>query len=460
MAKMWAGRTDGNTDKTADDFNSSISFDSRMYSQDITGSMAHASMLGATGIITQAETEQLIDGLGEILDDIESGKLLFDPDCEDIHMFVEQVLTERIGDVGKKLHTARSRNDQVALDLRLYLRDEVDDITEKTLKLISVINVKAQEYKSAIMPGYTHLQRAQPITFGHHLMAYAMMLMRDTGRLADCRGRMNISPIGCCALAGTTYATDREFEARDLGFDSISLNSVDGVSDRDFCLELMSALSVLMMHLSRFSEEIILWSSWEFKFVELSDSFTTGSSIMPQKKNPDMAELVRGKTGRVYGDLLSLLTALKGLPLAYNKDMQEDKECVFDACDTVKKCLDVFAGMIKTMSVCTDNMRAAAQRGFINATDLADYLVRKGIPFRTAYKISGGIVSYCMKNGFVLETLPIEKYREFSDMFGEDVYAAVDLGACVDRRISAGGTSVSSVEKQIAFVTDFLNNYK
>ena len=381
MAKMWAGRTDGKTEKIADDFNSSIHFDSRMYRQDITGSMTHAAMLAAQGIISQNDADILIAGLEEILRDIESGSLPIDMECEDIHMFVEQVLTQRLGDVGKKLHTARSRNDQVALDIRMYLRDEIDTVSALVKDLIAAITEKAEAYKDAIMPGYTHLQRAQPITFGHHLMAYAMMLLRDLGRLADTRKRMNLSPIGCCALAGTTYHTDRHFEAERLGFDGICRNSLDGVSDRDFCLELMSAIATLMMHLSRFSEEIILWSSWEFKFIELSDAFTTGSSIMPQKKNPDMAELVRGKTGRVYGDLMALLTTLKGLPLAYNKDMQEDKEAIFDAAETVGKCLGVFVPMIETMKPLKENMYNASRRGFINATDLADYLTKKGIPF-------------------------------------------------------------------------------
>ena len=451
MAKMWAGRTDGVTDKIADDFNSSISFDQRMYKQDITGSMAHAAMLAKQGIIEKSEAETLIAELADILADIESGKLPIDPGCEDIHMFVEQVLTERLGDVGKKLHTARSRNDQVALDLRMYLRDEITDIRAKVVTLIEVLCDKAEEYKGAIMPGYTHLQRAQPITFGHHLMAYAMMLLRDADRLDDCKKRMNVSPIGCCALAGTTYNTDRAFEAAQLGFDSVAQNSLDGVSDRDFCLEFMSACSMLMMHLSRFSEEIILWSSWEFGFVELSDAYTTGSSIMPQKKNSDMAELIRGKTGRVYGDLLALLTTMKGLPLAYNKDMQEDKEGVFDAADTVKICLDVMAPMIDTMKARTANMKKAAQGGFINATDLADYLVKKGMPFRSAYKISGQIVAKCISEGFVLETLPLDVYKSYSELFEADLYEDISLEACVERRISEGGTSVASVEKQIAF---------
>ena len=456
MAKMWAGRTDGMTEKIADDFNSSIHFDSRMYRQDITGSMAHAAMLAAKGIITPGDADALVAGLEDILKDIESGALAIDMECEDIHMFVEQVLTQRIGDVGKKLHTARSRNDQVALDIRMYLREEIDEISDLVKQLIAAVTAKAEEYKAAIMPGYTHLQRAQPITFGHHLMAYAMMLLRDLDRLADCRRRMNQSPIGCCALAGTTYDTDRNFEAEKLGFDGICRNSLDGVSDRDFCAELMSSLSILMMHMSRFSEEIILWSSWEFKFVELSDAYTTGSSIMPQKKNPDMAELVRGKTGRVYGDLMALLTTLKGLPLAYNKDMQEDKEAVFDAVDTVKMCLKVFGGMVQTMKANTANMKLAAQKGFINATDLADYLVKKGLPFRSAYKISGQLVALCIQKNTVLEELPLDIYKEYSDLFDNDLYEAIDLMTCVEKRISQGGTSVASVESQITYVKEML----
>ena len=452
MAKMWAGRTDGMTEKIADDFNSSIRFDSRMYQQDIQGSMAHAAMLARQGIISHGDADALIGGLEQILQDLDSGSLVIDMECEDIHMFVEQVLTARLGDVGKKLHTARSRNDQVALDVRMYLRSEIDEITALVKELAVALTDKAEHYKASIMPGYTHLQRAQPITFGHHLMAYAMMLLRDLERLADCRKRMNRSPIGCCALAGTTYSTDRYFEAEALGFDGICLNSLDGVSDRDFCVELMSAVSILMMHLSRLSEEIILWSSWEFKFVELSDAYTTGSSIMPQKKNPDMAELVRGNTGRVYGDLMALLTTLKGLPLAYNKDMQEDKEAVFDACDTVKMCLQVFAPMVATMKANEENMKKAAQKGFINATDLADHLVKKGLPFRSAYKISGQLVAYCIANDTVLEELPLEIYQEYSELFAEDLYADIDLVACVEKRISEGGTSVASVEAQICHV--------
>ena len=457
MAKMWAGRTGGVTEKLADDFNSSIRFDCKMYREDITGSIAHAKMLAKCGIIEECDKDELVAGLEGILGDIDNGKLDFDPDCEDIHMFVEQVLTERIGDVGKKLHTARSRNDQVALDIRMYLRARTDEIIEKANNLIEAFTNKANEYKAAIMPGYTHLQRAQPITFGHHLMAYAMMLLRDVDRLHDCRKRMNISPIGCCALAGTTYNTDRRYEAELLGFDGITLNSLDGVSDRDFSVELMSDIALMMMHLSRFSEELILWSSWEFKFVELSDSYTTGSSIMPQKKNPDMAELVRGKTGRVYGDLTTLLTSLKGLPLAYNKDMQEDKECVFDSVETVIMCLDITKGMIETMKALPDNMLKAAQKGFINATDLADYLVKKGMPFRQAYKISGSIVADCIKKELVLETYPLEEYKKHSDIFEDDLYTEIDLKTCVEKRISEGGTSVGSVEAQIKYVKELLN---
>ncbi len=456
MAKMWAGRTSGVTDSIADDFNSSIHFDCRMYKQDIKGSMAHAAMLGARGIITEAESATLIDGLEGILSDLESGALAFDFSCEDIHMFVEAELTSRLGDVGKKLHTARSRNDQVALDLRMYLREEIETVLSYIRELIEVIADKAEEYKAVIMPGYTHLQRAQPITFGHHLLTYAMMLLRDISRFEDAQKRMDVSPIGSCALAGTTYDTDRVLEAKKLGFGEIARNSLDGVSDRDFCVDFLSACSLLMMHLSRFSEEIILWSSWEFKFIELSDAYTTGSSIMPQKKNPDMAELVRGKTGRVYGDLMALLTTLKGLPLAYNKDMQEDKESVFDAVDTVKMCLQVFTPMLATMTAIPANMKKAAQAGFINATDLADYLVKRGLPFRSAYKISGQIVAKCISDGCVLETLPLEVYKSYSELFDSDLYGEISLEACVEKRISEGGTSVSSVEKQIEYVKEKL----
>ena len=457
MEKMWAGRFQKTLDKQADDFNSSLRFDNRMYKQDITGSIVHAMMLAKQGIISEEEKEQIVEGLGAILNDIDEGKLTFDTGAEDIHMFVEAELTKRIGDAGKKLHTARSRNDQVALDLRLYLLQEAEEIGKLLKDLLGVIRDLAAAHKDEIMPGYTHLQRAQPVTFAHHVLAYAMMFMRDYGRLGDAAKRMNVSPIGCCALAGTTYDTDRAFEAERLGFSGIALNSMDGVSDRDFCVELLSAFAIIMMHLSRFCEEIILWSSWEFKFIELDDSFTTGSSIMPQKKNSDMAELIRGKTGRVYGDLIAMLTTLKGLPLAYNKDMQEDKEAIFDAVDTVKMCLSVFTPMIATMKVLPDNMKKAAGEGFINATDLADYLTKKGKPFRAAYKTVGEIVAYCMEHGKVLETLPMETYKEFDPMFEEDLYSEISLETCVKKRISAGGTGPESVNKQIETITEFLN---
>ena len=456
MDKMWAGRFDKALDKTADDFNSSLRFDCKMYKQDITGSMAHAAMLAAQGIITTDDCEKIVDGLQTILDDINSGKLTFDMDAEDIHMFVESELTKRIGDTGKRLHTARSRNDQVALDIRMYLRDETNDIIELLKNLIDVVVAKADEYKDAIMPGYTHLQRAQPITFAHHLLAYGMMFSRDISRLCDALARMNYSPLGSCALSGTTYNTNRYMVAEKLGFDGITLNSIDGVSDRDFCIELMSAYSTIMMHLSRFSEEIILWASWEFKYIELDDSYTTGSSIMPQKKNPDMAELVRGKTGRVYGNLVGTLTMLKGLPLAYNKDMQEDKEAIFDSIETLKMCLDVFTPMIATMKAIPENMLAAAQKGFINATDLADYLVKKGLPFRSAYKIVGTIVGDCIKKGIVLETMSLDEYKEQSELFDEDLFEEISLKTCVEKRISAGGTGIDSVMEQIEYLKNYI----
>ena len=456
MEKMWAGRFEKALDKQADDFNSSIHFDSKMYAQDIRGSIEHALMLSACGIISESEYQQIREGLLSILDDINSGALTFDENAEDIHMFNEAELTRRIGDAGKKLHTARSRNDQVALDLRLYMRDEVTKIISLLKSLIEAVKEKAEEYKSAIMPGYTHLQRAQPITFAHHLLAYCMMLMRDVTRLEDALARMNYSPLGSCALAGTTYNTDREMVAKNLGFDGICQNSIDGVSDRDYCVELESAFSLIMMHLSRFSEEIILWSSWEFKFVELDDSYTTGSSIMPQKKNPDMAELVRGKTGRVYGDLMATLTVLKGIPLAYNKDMQEDKEAIFDATETVIKCLEVFIPMIKTMKAIPENMYNAAKRGFINATDLADYLTKRGVPFRSAYKIVGTIVGECVKRNITLDEVSLEDYKAHSQVFENDLYEEISLETCVAKRISKGGTGYESVEEQLKYVTEFL----
>ena len=452
MAKMWAGRAAGQLDQAADDFNSSLRFDSRMYRQDIMGSLAHTAMLAKRGILSPAERDQLTEGLMGVLEDLESGKLPLDPAAEDIHMFVEQVLTERLGDVGKKLHTARSRNDQVALDLRLWLREESGKVQTQLRALIAVIADQAEANTDAIVPGYTHLQRAQPILFAQQLLAYGMMFSRDITRIGDAVKRMNESPLGACALAGTTYPTDRRMTAAALGFDGPCRNSIDAVSDRDFCVELLSALAAVMMHLSRFSEEIILWSSWEFHFVELSDAYTTGSSIMPQKKNSDMAELVRGKTGRVYGDLMGTLTMLKGLPLAYNKDMQEDKESIFDAFDTVEQCLTVFTPMLASLKTHKAAMYQAAQRGFINATDLADYLTRKGMPFRTAYKLTGRLVADCVAKGQVLENIPLEYYQALSPLFGADVYEAIDLHTCVERRTSEGGTGRASVLSQIAYL--------
>ena len=452
MAKMWAGRAAGQLDQAADDFNSSLRFDSRMYRQDIMGSLAHAAMLAKCGILSPAERDQLTEGLMGVLEDLESGKLSLDPAAEDIHMFVEQVLTERLGDVGKKLHTARSRNDQVALDLRLWLREESGKVQTQLRALIAVIADQAEANTDAIVPGYTHLQRAQPILFAQQLLAYGMMFSRDITRIGDAVKRMNESPLGACALAGTTYPTDRRMTAAALGFDGPCRNSIDAVSDRDFCVELLSALATVMMHLSRFSEEIILWSSWEFHFVELSDAYTTGSSIMPQKKNSDMAELIRGKTGRVYGDLMGTLTMLKGLPLAYNKDMQEDKESIFDAFDTVEQCLAVFTPMLAAMKTHKDSMYRAAQKGFINATDLADYLTRKGMPFRTAYKLTGSLVAECIAKGQVLENIPLEYYQALSPLFGADLYEAIDLHTCVERRTSEGGTGKASVLSQIAYL--------
>ena len=439
MEKMWAGRAQEQVDQ-------------RMAEQDITGSIAHAKMLAAQGILDAGEVEKIIQGLEGILNDLKAGSLAIDPAAEDIHMFVEQVLTERIGDTGKRLHTARSRNDQVAVDLRLYLRQRSAGLVQQLKALMSVIADQAEANSDAIVPGYTHLQRAQPILFAHHLLAYAMMFSRDVTRLQDAAKRMNESPLGACALAGTTYPTSRQMTAQLLGFDGPCRNSIDAVSDRDFCVELLAALSTIMMHLSRFSEEIILWCSWEFHFVELSDAYTTGSSIMPQKKNADMAELVRGKTGRVYGDLMGTLTMLKGLPLAYNKDMQEDKESIFDAFDTVSHCLEVFTPMLQTMKTRKDKMYKAAQEGFINATDLADYLTRKGMPFRAAYKLTGSLVAECIRTGQVLETVPLERYRELSDLFEQDVYEAIDLKTCVEKRISEGGTGKASVQAQIQYI--------
>ena len=449
MAKMWAGRFSKEVDETVNAFNSSISFDGRMYRHDIQGSIAHATMLGKCGIIPEEDSVKIIKGLREILDDIESGKLELDMTAEDIHMFIEAELTKRYGDTGKRLHTSRSRNDQVAVDIRLYLRDEIEEIRKLTAELVKGLCEIAEKNTDTIMPGYTHLQRAQPITLAHHMMAYGQMLLRDLSRLADTAERMNVNPLGSCALAGTTYPIDRFMTSELLGFREPMVNSLDGVSDRDFCVELACALSLLMTHLSRFSEEIIMWCSWEFKFIELDDAYATGSSIMPQKKNPDITELIRGKTGRVTGDLVTLLSMLKGLPLAYNKDMQEDKEAIFDAIDNVKLCLKTFIPMIGTMRINKDNMRNAAARGFINATDCADYLVKKGMPFRDAYKITGQLVALCIEKNETLETLPLEEYRNFTDLFDKDVYDAISLETCVNQRNSYGGPSPEAVKVQI-----------
>ena len=447
---LWQGRFQKELDQQTNDFNASISFDSRMAQQDIRGSIAHAAMLGKQGIIDKAESDLIIKTLRQIASELESGTLAIDMTAEDIHTFVEAELTKRIGDSGKRLHTARSRNDQVALDLRLYLLDETEKLEESIDRLLRVLAAKAKDTADYVMPGYTHLQRAQPITFGHHLLAYAQMLLRDRGRLRDCKARMAVSPLGSGALAGTTYPLDRDFVAAQLGLAGVSANSLDGVSDRDYVLELLSCLSILMVHLSRFAEEVILWCSWEFKFVELDDAFSTGSSIMPQKKNPDIAELVRGKSGRVFGDLMTMLTVMKGLPLAYNKDMQEDKQAVFDAVDTVLICLDTFAPMLETATVLKDNLRAAAAKGFINATDCADYLVYKGLPFRDAYKCVGQLVASCIAQNLTLETLPLAQYKAACDLFDADVFDAINLDHCVNKRIVKGAPTPQCVLAEVA----------
>lgn len=457
--KLWAGRFQKETNDVVNDFNSSIQFDGRLYREDITGSIAHATMLGKQGIIEEHESEKIVAGLKEILKEVDAGELdVFNPEYEDIHMNVEVALTKRIGDTGKRLHTARSRNDQVALDMRMYVKKEICEIMDLAIAFEKELVAKAKDNLDTVMPGYTHLQRAQPTTFGHYMMAYAQMLRRDISRLEDCYERMDELPLGSGALASTTYPIDRQFVCDKLGFARVTENSLDGVSDRDYCIELMSCLSLMMMHLSRLSEEVISWCSWEWRFAELDDAYSTGSSIMPQKKNPDVCELIRGKTGRVYGDLMTLLTTMKALPLAYNKDMQEDKESVFDACDTVKACLGVFNGMIASMRAIPENMLNAAKKGFINATDVADYLTKKGEPFRSAYKISGQLVAYCIAHGKVPEELELSVFREFSPLFDESVYEAIDLSACVEKRISEGGTSVSSVKKQIAQMREFLKS--
>lgn len=458
MEKLWKGRFKKPLQEEINEFNASIVFDKRMYAEDILGSMAHVTMLAEEEIISLEDKELIIEGLESIKRDIEAGTLVINEAYEDIHSFVEGELTKRIGEAGKRLHTARSRNDQVALDLRLYLNKETDEIILLIEDFIKAITEVAEKNAATIMPGYTHLQRAQPITFGHHLMAYGMMLLRDRERFQDGKKRLLINPLGSCALAGTTFNINRETTTKLLGFNGISENSVDGVSDRDFVLELSSAAAITMMHLSRFSEEIILWCSWEYKFIELDDSCSTGSSIMPQKKNPDVAELIRGKTGRVYGDLITLFTMLKGLPLAYNKDMQEDKEAIFDSFDTLKQCLKASTLMVRTLKVLKDNMREAAAKGFINATDCADYLVNKGLPFRKAYMIVGEIVAYCLENQFILEDLPLNIYRKFCKLFQEDVYKAIALENCLNKRISRGGSAPTSVKKQIEYVKERLKN--
>ena len=454
--KLWGGRFQKETDGLVNDFNSSIEFDARLYGQDIRGSIAHAVMLGRTGIIEPAEADKIVEGLNAILADIEAGQVEFSQDNEDIHMNIEALLTRRIGQTGKRLHTARSRNDQVATDFRLYVKGEIPRIIGLVLELERVLVKKAKAHLGTVMPGYTHLQRAQPVTFAHYMMAYANMFRRDVTRLEDCRERLDECPLGCGALATSTYPVDRFATAEALGFAKPTDNSMDSVGDRDYAIELLSALSILMMHLSRFSEEVILWCSWEFRYVELDDAFSTGSSIMPQKKNPDVAELVRGKTGRVYGSLITLLTVMKGLPLAYNKDMQEDKEPVFDAVDTVELCLPVFTAMLDTLAVRGDNMARAASVGFINATDCADYLVKRGLPFREAYMIVGRLVNLCMEKGKTLDTLPLKEFQAVSGLFDWDVYDALRLRTCVNGRKVYGGPSEDSVKKQIAQIEEFI----
>ena len=459
--KLWSGRFQKETDELVNALNESISFDQRLYRQDIAGSKAHAAMLGAQGIISMEDVAAIQTGLDGILQDVEAGTVEFTTENEDIHMNIETLLTRRIGDAGKRLHTARSRNDQVAVDFRMYVREEIQVIIPEILNLQQALAEQAKQHQTTVMPGYTHLQRAQPITFAQHLLAYANMFCRDVTRLEDCLERMNESPLGSCALAGTTYPIDRAMTAETLGFaKGPMMNTLDGVSDRDYALELMSALSILMMHLSRFSEEIILWCSWEFKYIELDDAYSTGSSIMPQKKNPDVAELVRGKTGRVYGDLMSLLTVMKGLPLAYNKDMQEDKEPVFDAIDTVEMCLPVFTGMIQTMKVLPENMRAAANKGFINATDCADYLTKKGMPFRDAYTTVGNLVYHCTEQGKTLEDMTLEEFKTISPLFEEDVFAALNMENCAGQRKSFGGPAVSETTRQIRYIETFIGAHQ
>lgn len=458
--KLWAGRFQKETDTLVNNFNSSINFDARLYKQDIKGSIAHATMLGKQGIIEQAEADKIINGLKAILTDIEAGEVEFTMDNEDIHMNIEAILTQRIGATGKRLHTSRSRNDQVAVDFRLYVKEEIPVIINQVLDLEQILIQKAEENLSTVMPGYTHLQRAQPTTFAHYMMAYANMFRRDVTRLEDCLERLDECPLGAGALATSTYPVDRQMTAKLLGFAKPTENSMDSVSDRDYAIEFLSACSIMMMHLSRFAEEIILWCSWEFKYADLDDAYSTGSSIMPQKKNPDVAELVRGKTGRVYGDLMTLLTVMKALPLAYNKDMQEDKEPVFDAIDTVEMCLPVFGAMLQTLTVRPKNMARAAAGGFINATDCADYLVKKGMPFREAYMIVGRLVNMCIRSGENLETLTLRDFRAISDLFDSDVYEALELRHCVHERKVYGGPSKDDVTRQIQYIKDFVAEHR
>ncbi len=459
MAQLWGGRFTHQTDKLAYDFNASIHFDQRLYRQDIRGSIAHVTMLAKQGVLTDAERDQIIDGLNGILADVEAGKLDITDQYEDIHSFVEANLIDRIGDVGKKLHTGRSRNDQVALDMKLYTRDEVDELNGLIKELLQVLLAIMRDNVDTFMPGFTHLQKAQPITLAHHLGAYFEMFKRDHERLVDIRRRMNTCPLGSGALAGTTYPLDRDYVARLLDFDGPTLNSIDGVADRDYLLELLSALSIMMMHLSRFSEEVIIWNSNEYQFVEIDDGYSTGSSIMPQKKNPDIAELVRGKTGRVYGHLMALLTTMKGLPLAYNKDMQEDKEGAFDAIDTAKSCLVLFTGMVKTMKFNQARMAESAKHGFTNATDVADYLVGKGVPFRDAHGIVGQLVLMCIERGIPLDDLPLEDYRKLSPAFDEDIYKAIKLDTCVNKRLTVGAPGREAMLKVIDTEAEYLNDY-
>ena len=460
MAQLWGGRFTKETDQLVYNFNASITFDKRFYKQDIKGSLAHVAMLAKQGILTEEEKEQITDGLNGILADVESGKLEISDKYEDIHSFVEATLIDRIGDPGKKLHTGRSRNDQVALDIRMYLKEQIVDIKALVKELITVLNNIAERNINTVMPGYTHLQNAQPVTLAHHVLAYVEMFKRDYDRLSDTYKRTNVMPLGSGALAATTYPLDREFVKEQLGFDAITLDSMDGVSDRDFVIELLSAFSMIMMHLSRFCEEIIIWNSQQYKFIEMDDAYSTGSSIMPQKKNPDMAELIRGKTGRVYGHLMAMLTVMKGIPLAYNKDMQEDKEGVFDAVDTLKMCLPVFTRMVDTMTINKDNMRNAARKGFMNATDAADWLVKQGVPFRDAHAIIGQLVLYSINNNKNLDDLTLDEYKAVSDVFTEDIYKAIDLDTCVNTRTVPGGPSEAYIKSLIELNKKCIENLK